>query len=398
MKTLHLYLTRQVLATLLMTVAVFTFVLLLGNVLKEVLPMLMNRQTTLLTVGKAILLLIPFVLMFALPMGMLTATLLVFGRFSADQELTAARASGISLLSLSAPIVLLSLLCCGVSAWMNMQLAPLSRVAFKNLLLEAGIRQPNALLPEGQFVKFVNEKNNATDAEQTFIIYVGKNDGHNLKDVAVYLFKDETNALMQVYAPRGEFQVDPVAQMLDIKLADARSLTMVEGILRPQFGGEWMYQLDLRSAIKSGKHVRVSDMSFGQLRQELRDMNKRLAAPSWGKTAGSQTAVTPRDLQKQRDRITEPLRLHMHRQLAFSFACLGFTLVGIPLGIRVHRRETNIGVAIALGLVVVYYSFLILGQSLEARPELFPHLIVWVPNFLFQAIGAVLLWRANRGT
>src|SRR5881392_2291089 len=191
MRTLHRYLTWQILATMVMTVVVFTFVLLLGNVLKEILGMLINRQATLLMAIQAVGLLIPFVLVFALPMGMLTATLLIFGRFSADQELTAVRASGISLLSVTSPILLLSLALCALSAWVNMDIGPRCRIAYNGMIGKIRAELLGVYLPEGRIIR-ADMPGTRTNG---YLLYVGKNHQRELRDVMAYQLEHETNVV-----------------------------------------------------------------------------------------------------------------------------------------------------------------------------------------------------------
>jgi lipopolysaccharide export system permease protein len=385
LKTLQKYLVGQVFVTLLLTVAVFTAVLLIGNALKEILTLLASAHVSPLILVKAVLYLIPFVWVFALPMGMLTATLLVFGRFSADQELTAARASGVSLMSLIMPVLLLSLFCCTLAAWFNMDVGPQCRVAYLGLIQDVKKEVVNNALPAGRFI---------TDFKG-FIFYVEKNDGGKLKNVMIYRMQDETNVDTTIRAPRGEVKPDPANNQIILDLFDAVSVSVAQHGDTIGTVAHYPFVLSTTNSVKRASEPSINDMTFLQLRQKLH-LLENLRVPI-GTNSPAALQAQLKALRLGKADFTEPVRVAMNRQVAFSFACFGFTLVGIPLGIRVHRRETNIGIAIALVLVLVYYAFIMLGQSLAFHPEFCPHLILWVPNFIFQAMGAVLLWRANRG-
>ena len=376
-------------AALLMTVAVFTFVMMLGSVLKDVLQLLVNGYMSMGSFAEAIGLLIPWVWAFSLPMGMLTATLLVFGRFSADQELTAVRAGGVSLISLISPVLLLSVVMCGLSALINMDYAPRCRVAFNKLTLKVSAELSRAQLPEGQYIKDF----------PGFILYIGKNNHGALEDVQVLKLEDKTNVSTTIDAPRGECLIDEGKNQLVIKLFEAQSISF-NGDNPVLANGNWETEpidLSIRQKKKPGQRPNINDMTFTQLREELHDLESRFSPPPATNMTRAQIRALMTKIQKTRDDSTTPLRVHMNSRLATSFACFGFTLLGIPLGIRVHRRETNVGFFIALFLVAVYYGLWLVGMGLDSRPEFAPHLIVWLPNFLFQSVGIVLLWRANRG-
>lgn len=398
MKTLHVYLLRQVLATLLLTVGVFTGVVLLGNVLKEILALLVNGQVSLMIVLKAVGLLLPYVLAYALPMGLLTSMLLVFGRLSADQELTAAKASGISLLSLASPLILLGAAMSVLCAWVNLELAPKCRGAYKNLFEQFATGNPTTLIPEGRFVRDI----------PGHLIYAGKVNGTNLSDVLFCKFKEHEKVL-DIRAETAVVIYDPAAREVRFEFSNAQVFQRIVDLPNPGGAGSgldtnapaggseeftgprWqpviipgVYSSEdpiiLPARSGGGREPKISELSF----QEL--LAKRIELARLGISGAS---PVERKLQSQ-------VEVQMHRQAAYSFACIGFTLVGIPLGIRVHRRETSVGAALAVLLVLAYYGLTLVGQSIQGKNDFMAKCILWTPNLLFHTAGTFLLWRAHR--
>ena len=159
-------------------------------------------------------------------------------------------------------------------------------------------------------------------------------------------------------------------------------------------GSQWSSEnIKIEDKGPAKRKPKISHMTLAQLKREL-FIRQSVQEESAQRT--EQMSGNPSEAAAQVDIVT-PVEVQIHRQIAFSFACFSFALVGIPLGIQAHRRETTVGVALALILLAIYYTFLIIAQSLDTKPQFHPELIVWLPNFIFQAVGAWLLWRANKG-
>ena len=86
------------------------------------------------------------------------------------------------------------------------------------------------------------------------------------------------------------------------------------------------------------------------------------------------------------------LAVEVNKRLALALSCFSFALLGIPLGIRSHRKESTIGIGLALGLLFVYYLFIIAADSLLDRPAWRPDLIPWIPVLGGQLLGGFLVY------
>jgi lipopolysaccharide export LptBFGC system permease protein LptF len=89
-------------------------------------------------------------------------------------------------------------------------------------------------------------------------------------------------------------------------------------------------------------------------------------------------------------------RTEINKRFSFPFSCVAFALIGVPLGITTHRRETSVGFATGLLVAIFYFLFIIIADTLREHAKIHPELLVWFPNVLFLVIGAFLYRRLSR--
>jgi lipopolysaccharide export LptBFGC system permease protein LptF len=377
MKTLDRYMGQQLLFATTVGVAVLSVVLVLGNVFKQLLELLINRSAPPEFIFTFISYILPFSMTFTIPWGFLTAVLLVFGRMSAEHEITALRSSGISITRMSLMVFVVAAVCAGCCMWINVDVAPKAQTRMKQALYELATSRPLAMFDSDKVI----------DAFPGHKIYIGRSDGDQLFNLLVYELNAEGEPMKVIYAKRGLLHPDAVNRRLLLDLYDARYEQRDEA--SPQTLSRIRQGITIQKTTlpisleelyeRSKKGRTLSSLTIGELKTRLEtDENAGQKPP------------------KERAADASELRTEVSKRFSFALASLAFGLIAIPLAVTAQRKETSVGFLLSLAVAFAYFFMIIMVQWVKRKPDWHPELLMWLPNLIFFSLGAFMFRRLAR--
>lgn len=368
MKIIDRYVGLGVLSAAFFGVVVLSLVLVLGNLFKQLLDVLINNpDVPITTVLSFMALILPFSLTFTIPWGFLTALLLVFGRLSADNELIALKANGVSVPRICISVFVLAVILAALCFWINIEVAPRAEQQMTKAIVDIATSNPSSLFRADDVVDQFPDRR----------VYVGGKVGDKLKNLVVFEINDNNEPSKLVFAKEGVLTPDPDNAQLLLNLSHARfeqrddkeprDVTKVrQGIVMDQ----GVFPISLKAFYKeyvSGR--RLSSYTLPELLDYLRQG-----------ADGKMLEAT----------------VELHRRISASMACVAFALIAVPLGITAHRKETSAGFAISLIVAFTYFFFIIMADTFRSDPRAHPAFLIWLPNILFVTLGSFLFWRLSK--
>ena len=360
------YVVRQVLMPFLLGLLVFTFIFIIQPLLDYAERLVADGVSVQLVAG-LIGLLIPQALAITIPMSLLLALLIAFGRLSADREFVPMQACGVSLRRLLRPVALISIAAWAITSYVLIALVPGSNQRFLEIVFNlASERAEGDVKPRIFFDEFSD-----------FVVYV--------RDIApsggwqgVFLADRRADQDLAVYvAERGRLRIDREKKTIDMELFGAtRHSSDPNGEYQTLKIGYARFTVDPAAMFAElvGKNAR--QMSIAELRAQIEENQKTIDPATNGPYS------------------THNERMEIQKRFSIPVACLVFGLIGLALG-ATHRRDGALG-SFVIGVVVVfaYYVPLMLGPSLVKGRYLAPWLGMWLPNFILGALGIIMfIWR-----
>jgi len=365
-KTAYLYVLKEIFPISFLGVMIFTIILLMDKILKLI-ELIVTRGVSAWRILMLLLFISPSFLTFTVPISVLLGTLLGIGRLSSDSEITAFKASGISLYQLYIPIFALSMAAYLFTTSLVLYGLPWGNRGFRATLYLIAQSRADVEIKERVF----------NDVFDGLVIYVDKVpvQGKKMEGILIYdeRDKDRTNT---IFAKEGFVVNDPKSHEVALRLIDGdihRYEPKSNVYQKVQFS---TYDLRLELAKIFGsleKKLKEHEMSVEEIKEKMAKM-------------------------KQRGENTTPQEIEIHKRYAIPFVCLVFGLVGLPLGIQPRRSGRSHGFVFSILILLAYYIALTSFEILANRHVIPPPAVGWAPNILFGALGVYLLVKSANET
>jgi lipopolysaccharide export system permease protein len=431
---LYRYILRAHVGPFLFSLFTLMFLFLLQFVMKFI-DQLVGKGLSAFVIIELIALNLSWMLVLAVPMSVLVAVLMAFGDLSSRNEITAMKASGVSIYRMMMPVLVAGLVVGAFLTWFNNVILPESNHRLKALTIDIRNKRPTLSLVDGVFSQEI----------QGYSILVKKasQKTNDLQEVTIY---DYTNPSVSVTitAQRGKISFSPDYRKLIMDLEDGEihqlDLVKKTAYRRMHFQAHRIamnvegfdFARSQANAFSRGDRemgastmLAVADSletAKGKLEDELRDlmkteMDRRLAGAPVGAASGitsstvgvtnaaaAETRLTSSQVSTSLFRIETVLkqidqyRVEIHKKFSIPAACVIFVLVGVPLGIMSRRGGFGAAATLSLGFFVLYWACLIGGEKLADRDILEPWLGMWGANVLIGLAGVYLTVRSAKET
>lgn len=374
MNTLQRHVVKEILVPFILALTVITLLMLTGHLLKELADRFMNRALGLNEIGIMVLYLLPTLAIYTVPISLLFATLVAFLRFSQDREIIAMQAAGIPMRRIFAPAIVIGIVATLLMLALWAEIKPRARKNLKRFIVETILKKPTLVLTEQAWTKEMNDMR----------MFVGKidNDKMLLNDVSV-MVKDEDGPHRTIVADSGRIFVGTELENIFLELSNG-SIHEYDSQHPDQYSTTSFGRLTIPVNIDAiERYLRPGRQYRDRTRSRTAEMSMVQVI---GKALDPET-----DPREKRSMIR-----HLGRQTALAFMPLTFVLIGAPLGIIPYRTRRFYGLAICAGLLLAYYSLLIVGETLAKNEIINPLFAMWIPNFLLGSAGIVFMVRAER--
>lgn len=429
-----------------LTVIMFIF---LANFLIERFARLLSRDVPLEVIGEMMILSLAFTFALAVPMSVLIATLMSFGKMSADNEITAMKASGYGLHQAMIPVLLISMVVAYLLFQFNDKVLPDANYRLQLLMMAINKKKPTLQFQPGVFsddklIKDYSLLFREIDSESDYVsgVFIIDKSDHTVKrnviaeDGTLRFNEREGKIILRLH--NGEIHEVDMNTLQSYKKSKFKNYTIripvessslnraEEGRRGDRSKNIAMMKADIERS-KTTIEKRVEQMKnriereFGNELPELTPEQVQaltsLSLDSFALQNNGQyvlqgpenvTDIVERinaipyvsgqirnDLKsiENQVKIQNKLLVEIYKKYSIPFACIVFVLIGVPLGVKARHGGVAVGAGLSIFYFLLFWCFLIGGEQLADRRILDPWLAMWSANII---VGLQGLWLTAR--